>query len=349
MNILKSLKIGLLPIIRNKITLFWNTIFPIFLTTIMILALGNINRDFKKIDVGMKNTNPYYEVAKNFPHINIKNAGEDILKELEDKKYIAFVNDDLSIDIVSNSYNVMIVKNTFESLKQISETKIDKREILENYNKNFVDVSNQEQDMVNIVVFSILIMTSMYTAFSTVEFTNNILLGEDNVAIRLLTSPLKKYQYLATGFIESIIVGMLNISILILYLKFILKSNVITNYPMTYFILFLTMLFSSVIGIFISTYVKGNSGLKSSIILGIIMLMSQLSGMYGTDMTVIINNFAPLIPKLNPGQYLTNSLIAVNKVTNQDNLKIGIIYILILTFVLFLLSVLKLRRTDNDF
>lgn len=349
MDILKSIKIGILSIVRNKMTLFWNTIFPIFLTTIMVLALGNLNKDFNKIDVGMKRTNPYFEISKNFQHINIKEAGDDILSELTNKKYVAFVKDNLSIDVISNSSSIMIVKNTFESLKQISETKIDQKQILENYSRSFIDVSKQEQDIVNIIVFSVLIMTSMYTTFITLDFTESILLGHSDVAIRILTSPIKKYKYLATGFIISIIMGMLNVTILILHLKFILKSNAITNYPMTYFVLFLAMLFASVIGIFVSVYVKGNSGLKSSIVLGIVLIMSQLSGMFGTEMAKVINKSAPWLPKINPGQYLTNSLVAVNKVTNQDSLKIGIIYILALSTILFLASVLKLRRVNNDF
>lgn len=348
-EIFSGVKIGIKGMFRDKMTFFWNSIFPLFLITIMVLVFKSIGSDFEKIPVGMKVSNPSYTISKSIEYLEIKEPSDNIIQDFKDKKYVAFVNDDLSLEIPSNGSKIMVVKNIFESIKQFNETKIDKSELFKTVGKSYIDYSKQENDIVNTILYSILLMTSMYTMFGTVESTQNILLDGNEVSMRILTAPIKKSRYLMYSIIATIIIQSVNLLIAILYMNFVLGANAITNYPMTFLILIVTMLFSSVLGVFISVYIKGNTQLKAGIGLGAVMIMTQLSGMIGVEATKAINNAIPVLSTVNPAQYLNDALVAVNKVNSISVFKNGILFVLIITAVLFLLSVLKLRRVNNDF
>lgn len=348
-EIISGVKISFITMFRDKMTFFWNSIFPLFLITIMVLVFKSIGKDFEKIDVGMKSTNPSYSIAKSIEYLNVKEPSDNIVQDFKDKKYVAFVNDDLSLEIPQNGSKIMVVKNIFETIKQFNETKIDREELYKTVGKSYIDYSKQENDIVNAILYSVLIMTSMYTMLGTIESTQNILLDGNEVSMRILTAPVKKSRYLMYSIIATIIMQLINVSIAILYMNFVLGANAITNYPMTFLILIVTMLFSSVLGVFISVYVKGNTQLKAGIGLSAVMIMTQLSGMVGTEPTKAIHKVIPFLPLINPGQYLNDALVAVNKVSSITVFKNGIFFVLIITAVLFLLSVLKLRRVNNDF
>lgn len=111
-------------------TFFWNTIFPIIISSFFILIFSNFKTDFKKVDIAMKDSNPYISFVKeNVPILNIKKPSYDIKKDLENKKYKAFIDDDLTIEIFKYDEDVSIVKNVFDTFKQISNSNLDFKKI----------------------------------------------------------------------------------------------------------------------------------------------------------------------------------------------------------------------------
>ncbi len=345
MNFFTYFKYSFLSLFRDKMTFFWNTIFPIIISSFFILIFSNFKTDFKKVDIAMKDSNPYISFVKeNVPILNIKKPSYDIKKDLENKKYKAFIDDDLTIEIFKYDEDVSIVKNVFDTFKQISNSNLDFKKLSENLDLKFIDVKEQNFDLVHGVIYSIIIMTSLYTAFYSTSIINGISIGQSNFAKRILISPIKKIRYVFIKLFSSLCIAVLNIALLILFVKIVFNIDVITDFPSSIILIFLTMLFGFSIGMFVSTFIKSTENIQMSIILSIIMLLCYTSGMLGHTTTNFILDTFPIIRKINPAIYLQNAFISVNMIGCKDYLLKACLCSLSITTVLFLLSVIKLRR-----
>ena len=118
MGILSALKVNLLHLTRDKLNLFWNTFFPIILATFFCLVIPNMGKNFDKVNVGINKNNPHEYILKQIPYLNLKEVKEDVQTDLKNKEYKAFIEDDLSLKIISSNSEVMVVKNILDQIKQ---------------------------------------------------------------------------------------------------------------------------------------------------------------------------------------------------------------------------------------
>lgn len=351
MDILRSIKLNFLTTIRNKTTLFWNTIFPIFLASFFCIIFSSINPKFEKIDIGMNKSNQYIEIAKKIDYINVKEIKTDIAKDLSNKEYKAFVNDDLSLEVISSSSEITIVKNIFEQIKQMSETKINPVEIAKNLDKEFIEQSNQNITGAETIVLSVLIMTSFYTMFDGVVYVDNISYNSSEIAKRLLISPLKKSYYLLSAMISALIVSGLNSALMIAFVQIVFKVKIITNILYSSIIVICIMTLGFTMGMVFSILFKNSkTSSKTGIGLGLILFMCYTSGMTGQAFSNDIQKNFPTIANLNPALHLQNALISVNVTRDLSYLTPAIIYSLSLSAIFFIIALVGLRRTKyNDF
>jgi hypothetical protein len=350
MGILSALKINLLTLVRDKMAFFWNTFFPLILATFFCIVMPNVGKSFESVNVGIDKNNPNITILKQIPHLNLKEVKEDVLTDLKNKEYKVYIEDDLSMKIVSSDSEVMIVKNILDQVKQLKETKINQVEIIKNMNKEFIENKNQSSSGVEMMLFSIVIMTSLYTMFDGVAYIDNILYGTSDFAIRMLASPLKKSIYLINGILSTLLVSGFNTLLLILYVKFVFGITLITNYLATFVTIIIIMFFGITMGMLLSVSIKSGTEKKTALGLGLILLMNYTSGMMGTGVTNIITTNFPIIKKINPTIYMENALLGVN-IANDTNYLISMIqYIIPFSLILFGITLIYLRRHKyNDF
>ena len=329
---------------------FWNTFFPLILATFFCIVMPNVGKSFESVNVGIDKNNPNITILKQIPHLNLKEVKEDVLTDLKIKEYKAYIEDDLSMKIVSSDSEVMIVKNILDQVKQLKETKINQVEIIKNMNKEFIENKNQSSSGVEMMLFSIVIMTSLYTMFDGVAYIDNILYGTSDFAVRMLASPLKKSIYLINGILSTLLVSGFNTLLLILYVKFVFGITLITNYLATFVTIIIIMFFGITMGMLLSVSIKSGTEKKTALGLGLILLMNYTSGMMGTGVTNIITTNFPIIKKINPTIYMENALLGVN-IANDTNYLISMIqYIIPFSLILFGITLIYLRRHKyNDF
>ena len=339
MGILSALKINLLTLVRDKMAFFWNTFFPLILATFFCIVMPNVGKSFESVNVGIDKNNPNITILKQIPHLNLKEVKEDVLTDLKNKEYKVYIEDDLSMKIVSSDSEVMIVKNI-----------LDQVEIIKNMNKEFIENKNQSSSGVEMMLFSIVIMTSLYTMFDGVAYIDNILYGTSDFAVRMLVSPLKKSIYLINGILSTLLVSGFNTLLLILYVKFVFGITLITNYLATFVTIIIIMFFGITMGMLLSVSIKSGTEKKTALGLGLILLMNYTSGMMGTGVTNIITTNFPIIKKINPTIYMENALLGVN-IANDINYLISMIqYIIPFSLILFGITLIYLRRHKyNDF
>ncbi len=344
MGIISALKVNLLNLTRDKLGLFWNTFFPIILATFFCLIIPNIDKNFDKVNVGINKNNPHEYILKQIPYLNLKEVKEDVQTDLKNKEYKAFIEDDLSLKIISSNSEVMIVKNILDQIKQMYETKINQEEIIKNIDKDFIEDKNHGVTGVEPILFSIIILTSLYTMFDGVIYIDNILYDSSDFAVRMLISPIKKLTYLINGILSSLILSGLNTTLLIIYLKLVFGITIITNYFASIITILLIMIFGITMGMFLAVALKTKTETKTTIGLGCILLMNYTSGMMGSSVTNAIATSFPMIKKINPTFYMENALLGVNIANDNSYLITMAKFIIPFTIILFGIALIYLRR-----
>lgn len=344
MGIISALKVNLLHLTRDKLNLFWNTVFPLILATFFCLVIPNMGKSFTSVNVGISESNPNKAILEQIPYFNLKEVKKDILTDLKNKEYKAYIEDDLSLQIISSNSEVMIIKNILNQVKQMHETKIDQRELIKNIDKDFIEDKNQGVTGVETILYSIIIMTSLYTMFDGVVYIDNILYESSDFAVRMLVSPIKKSTYLLNGIISALILTGFNTSILIIYLKLVFGITLITNYFASIITIIIIMIFGITLGMFLAVTLKTKTETKSMVGLGCILLMNYTSGMMGSSVTNEIASSFPIIKKINPTIYMENALLGVN-IANDNSYLISMVkYVIPFTLVLFGIALVYLRR-----
>lgn len=344
MGIISALKVNLLNLTRDKLGLFWNTFFPIILATFFCLIIPNIGKNFDKVNVGINKNNPHEYILKQIPYLNLKEVKEDVQTDLKNKEYKAFIEDDLSLKIISSNSEVMVVKNILDQIKQMYETKINQEEIIKNIDKDFIEDKNHGVTGVEPILFSIIILTSLYTMFDGVIYIDNILYDSSDFAVRMLISPIKKLTYLINGILSSLILSGLNTTILIIYLKLVFGITLITNYFASIITILLIMIFGITMGMFLAVALKAKTETKTMVGLGCILLMNYTSGMMGSSVTNAITSAFPIIKKINPTFYMENALLGVNIANDNSYLITMAKFIIPFTIILFGIALIYLRR-----
>lgn len=123
------------------------------LATFFCLVIPNMGKNFDKVNVGINKNNPHEYILKQIPYLNLKEVKEDVQTDLKNKEYKAFIEDDLSLKIISSNSEVMVVKNILDQIKQIYETKIDQEEIIKNIDKDFIEDKNHGVTGVEPILF----------------------------------------------------------------------------------------------------------------------------------------------------------------------------------------------------
>lgn len=347
MNFLMNVKLSLIHTYRDKMTLFWNTIFPIMLASFFILVFSTINKEPGKIDIAMEKNNPYIEIAEEIPYLNLKEVKSDITTDLKNKEYKVFVHNDLTLEISNSSVDVMIVKNIFDQIKQISNTELDKNEIVKNLKTNFIETTEQRNTNAETMLYSIIIMTSFYTVFDGVIYVDNILYSSSERAKRLLASPLKRSSYLFSSILSGLLISGANVVILIIFLKLVFNITIITNILASAVIISSIMILGLTLGMVLSLTLKLKVTAKTGIGLGIVLFMCYTSGMLGPGFTNLLSEKFPIIANLNPATNLQNAFVSSNMIGYNGYLIPAVGYSLLLSFVFLIFSIFKLRRAKQ--
>ena len=135
---------------------------------------------------------------------------------------------------------------------------------------------------------------------------------------------------------------------LLLFIKFILKLDLVTDYPRTLAILLSSNLVGISLGLFIGASNNANEGIKSGIAISSTLLMAFLAGMMSTDIKILVEGSAPLLGLLNPVNIVTTQMYRINYLDITASFTSGILTLLGMATLFLVLAQLFLRRKTYD-
>lgn len=338
-------KYSLKRFLRNKAELFWLLIFPIVLGTLFKLAFEGIgeNTQFHAIPVAIVCDES--DEAKNFRTIvdELGKKGDDQFleityctdqeaKDLLEKEQIngiLYASDTvtlaLSADSGSNNLNTSIL-SCFVEQYHIQKTAIS--EVAAKYPKKLAKVvsslkeeslcvkevslsRNNHEDNFDQYFYNLLTMACLFTSISGLYVA---VYNQGNL------SELGARKNLASAHKLKTIIGELAACILsrfccnivgFLYVVFVLQIDITTRLPLAIFALFAGCVVGVTFGFFFGSLGKMEKGTKEGIVFAIHLFCCFLSGLMVGNMRQVVEDFCPLVNKINPAALISDSFYSL--------------------------------------
>lgn len=297
-------------------------------------------------------------------------------KLLADKKvtgYLIFQDATPTVVVSTNGINETIFKSITEEVSQnakmvenVAADEIKQQAMIGQYNIDYEsiykdsikqvtnqevvlkDVSNNNLSYTMIEFYTLIAMTCLYGGLLGMIAINSTLANMSNNGKRVSVSPIKKSTLILGSLLASYLIQLIGLALLFIYTIFVLKVDYGNN-------LFLVLLLASIgalaglsLGLSTATLIKSNDNIKTGIIISITMLCCFFSGMMGITMKYIIDKNIPIINKLNPASMITDGLYSLYYYDTLDRYFFNIVSLLIFALIMFILSLVSLRRQKYD-
>lgn len=307
---------------------------------------------------------------------NLKYVDEEeanrLLDESEIEGYVV-ISDDVKVVIKENGSNQTIIKFVIQEIKQnkkivedLSLKEIEKETSNGNYSFDTTEIVNNILTKINsqevslnslsssnlsymtIEYYTLIAMACMYTGMLGLTSINNCLANMSNKGKRISVSPNKKSTIVLSSLIGSYIVSLLGLSILLLFLLFVLKVDFGNNMLLVILLSMIGSLAGISLGVLVASVFKLSEGAKTGIIIAISMFLSVLSGMTGVTLKYVIDTNVPIVNLINPNNLITDGFYSLYYYNTLDRYFRDLIYLIVFVIICLVISFFSLRREQYD-
>ena len=371
---LHLLKYSFLSKIRNFNIVFWPLVFPLVLGTFFYFAFGNIDdADFQTVPVAVVKEDSadtffltYLEqVEKSSPDLlkTEEMSEEKALEALKNKKVegIYYVGKEPSLTVAGNGMEESILQTVLDSCENTRTTitnimKKNPQMDMETMTKllssdNLVkEVSLGGRTIDGNVQFfyALIAMACLYGCFIGFGSAIGIQANITPLAARRCVTPTHKLKLIFTDQVASFVLGYVDVIILLLYLRYILKLDFQGQMGKMLVVTFFGSLIGVSMGIFVGSFGRMQEGAKIGIMLGISMVSSFLAGLMNGNMKDIVEKSAPFINRINPASLITDAFYCINVYDDTARYYKSLATLAVMCAVLVLASFFMVRRERYD-
>ena len=368
------IKYNILVKFRNFNMTFWPLVFPLILGTFFFFAFGNLNdADFETVQVAMvqeSDSNPLFsfyikQVEKSDSDLlDIQEMDEDAaLTALKNKEISGIYYNKMTPSLTVNAHGIpeSILQSVLESYNNSLHTI---QNILKNHPSGILNGLSQMADTKELVqelslggktidgnsqfFYALIAMACLYGSF--IGFGSAITLQANLTALaaRRCVTPTHKLKLIISEQVASFLIGYIDVIILLLYLRNILKLDFQGQMGKMLIISLFGSLIGVSMGIFVGSLGKMSEGIKVSVILAISMVCSFLSGLMNSSMKDIVEKHAPIINRINPAALISDAFYCINVYDAPTRYYRNLITLAGMSIVFMLASFLLIRRNRYD-
>lgn len=362
-------------LIRTKEMIFWTLAFPLMLAFFFNLAFSNLDSSegFDPVDAALVTNEPstqnefFREVLKEVSTgedrlFNLRETSLDEAKALlaegtikgymiEDSPVKLHVKESglsqnimrLFLDKVNQTSAAIteVMRSNPESMALVMTSLSDPREYTLEVNSGTAPPSQ----ILN-YFYTLIAMACMYGAFFGSDEVTDIQANITDRAARINLAPVHKMKAFVASSLASYLVLLVNMSILLLFLRFVLGIEFGDRVILVILTVIVGSLTGLTFGAFISSLIKKGENIKVAMIVGVSMAGSFLAGMMYDQMKYIIKANAPILAYLNPVNLITDSFYALYYYDSLDRyfLNMGLLSLMIGVFSLGTYLVLRRQK-----
>lgn len=356
--ILHTIKNSFKLIIREKSMLFWAMIFPLVLAGLFKLAFDNLYEanQFEAIPIAVKENlydDPSLEVfldtMEDEKYFIISKAKDK--KALNEEEIIAYVASPEKIITKKSGINETIVESIFNTYLRKKEiiTRVLKKDPQANIGNiieanNFVaDKSKKNMNFVNVFFYTILGFQLIYGYSWGIEIVERYQANLSTIGKRNSIAPLNKKAQL---FI-SLLVGWAFNFLASLFTIFVLKNFLDIDFGDRMGPLISLMALGALTGVTLGALIESVSRARKqtneALGLGLTMVCSFLAGMMVPEVKVLLEEYAPLVNRINPVALITDGIYSLYYYDSLARFYTNIKYLALITGILILLTYIFTR------
>lgn len=353
--------------------LFWQLCFPFILGTLFFIAFGSELKDTSQ----KMNPIPVALVVESETAENEKKAFLELITGLDDildVKQVSFdqaetLLEQRKIDAIiivneSISMNVMQSKLNQSVIKSIIDIYLKREEIIRNSMQNNKEtlpmvleemqstVSYMREDSFGNVTpnaiiqyfYALVGMACLYCCYYGLTIMNDLQGNLSEIAARRCMAPNRKFLVLLCDLLAAFMICIIGISLLFVYLILILKINFGKHIGLVLLTAYIGCLAGLTLGMIIGSIAKKKLSVKIAICTFATLFLSFLSGLMLHIMPDIIEQYCPIINRINPVTLITNSFYCLTFYDNYDRYLKNMVLLLIYIIVFILGSTWMVRR-----
>lgn len=342
-----------------------------------IIDIAIVDNQLFKDDEVMKNTFKELSNKKNKDQLfNTKYVNLNKAKELLSKNkvvgYLLLEDNNTKVVILDNGIDETIFKYVVDeiiqtkemlpdiieyellnSTKKYREVNINEmystiNKMLQEDNSNIRDISKSNLSYTMIEFYTLIAMTCLYGGIIGMSAINMCLANMSNKGKRIEVGPTSKTKIILSSLFASFIIQLIGLALLFIYTIFLLKVDYGSNILAIILLSLVGTLAGLSLGITTAVLVKKDENTKIGIMISTTMIGCVLSGMMGITMKYIIDKNIPIVNKLNPVNMITDGLYSLYYYSGSNRFLFNVISLVIFSFLLILVSSIKLRRNKYD-
>ena len=374
---LHLLKYSFLSKIRNFNVVFWPLVFPLVLGTFFYFAFGNINEaDFQTVPVAVVKEDSadtffltYLEqVGESAPDLlkTEEMSEKEALEALQDKKIkgIYYVGKEPSLTVAGTGIEESILQTVLDSCENTRTTitnimkknpqmdmetmKTLKTLLSSDSLVKEVSLGGRTIDGNVQFFYALIAMACLYGCFIGFGSAIGIQANITPLAARRCVTPTHKLKLILTDQLTSFALGYVDVIILLLYLRYVLKLDFQGQMGKMLVISFFGSLIGVSMGMFVGSLGKMQEGAKIGIILGISMVSSFLAGLMNGNMKDIVEKSVPFVNRINPASLISDAFYCINVYDDMTRYYRNLITLAVMCVVLVLASFFMVRRERYD-
>lgn len=362
-------------LIRDREVLFWTLFFPILLATFFYLGLSGLrNTDqFDPIQIAVIEDEAWLaeENSQFRETLNELSTGDEALfakKDVDrssaetllvDNEVVAYLErgDEVGMVVTRSGFGASIVKNFLDQYMQRTATAtalitadpaqaaaiIDSLGERSTWIETVAVTPNQLDPLLN-YFYSLIAMSCFYGSMLGLREVSEIQANQSTVAARINIAPTRKMKHFLASSSASILLHFAQITLLLLFIRFVLGVEFGTQTPYILLTTLLGSLSGFAYGSFISSIVRAGLNAKIGILISSTMLMSFLSGMMFGNMKNLIRQHAPILHYLNPVSLITDALFSLNYFVGYERFAVNMLILAGFAICFIGLTYLFIRR-----
>lgn len=201
------------------------------------------------------------------------------------------------------------------------------------------------QDNVVSYFYAIFAMTCLFGSFASCDRVCKVQADVCALGQRRGVTPTRKMAIIITEFLVSECLQFIIVSLLLAYMKFVLKINVGDKYAAMLLLLLLGSSLGTIIGVLAGSLPRVSQGVKISMLVGVSLFFSACSDLMVSGIRNWIERHIPIANDVNPAALICDSFYALNVYGTYDRFMENMTILAAMTLVLAVVSFLMVRRS----
>ncbi|MDO5733532.1 MAG: ABC transporter permease [Eubacteriales bacterium] len=349
MNFLDLFKMNMKVFFRDRMAIFWMTVFPLILLGTFGTVFSSLRQpNTEPIPLAINSKNPYLAIYEEIPLFEIRAVDwdlEETAEALNQDQVKAFIDSENQIFAAKRSIQVSIVRSAVDSVRRGLELGPAARNL--NYTKSLIKTEASKTDPMAISLLSMFSLYVFYSYFATASYCSAISAEQSASGIRHEIAPFSRLKLIFSGFISNLLYSIAFIFLLKFYTDYILKLDLIPEFWQSLPVLLSGSLCGAAIGLLIGSIPRLSDAARINLGVFVSLFLGLLSGMMSPEIYLFINEKVPIVARLNPLSRLTVTLFHINHLNSNSESLACILYFLALALICILLAGRKLGSLDH--